>query len=61
MAAAGFTRDIKLCAICAGKSNDAKSGKIDPDLLKAYANLLPICNTCKSFGESKDLSTPIMG
>ena len=28
----GFTRDINFCAICAGKSNNADSGKIDPDL-----------------------------
>ncbi len=51
MSATGFTWDIKLCAICAGKSNNAEGGKIDPDLLNVYANVLPICNTCKSVGE----------
>ena len=50
MAAEGFIRDINLCAICAGKSNDAEGGKIDPDLKMVYASVLPICGTCKSLG-----------
>ncbi len=36
MAAEGFIRDINLCAICAGKSNDAEGGKIDPNLKMVY-------------------------
>ena len=36
----GFIRDINLCAICYGKISDAEGGKIDPDLLKVYANVL---------------------
>ena len=51
MTTVGFIRDINLFAACAGKTNGAEGGKIDPDLLKVYANVLPICNTCKSFGE----------
>jgi hypothetical protein len=51
MAAEGFNRDINLCAICAGKTNDAEGGKINPDLKLVYANVLPICDTCKSLGE----------
>jgi len=31
--------------------NEYDTWKIDPDLLKVYANVLPICNTCKSVGE----------
>ena len=46
MAVVGFIRDINnLYAICAGKSNDAESGKIDPDLKTVYANVLSICDT----------------
>ena len=51
MATEGFIRDINLCAICAGKSNDADGGKIDHDLKTVYATVLPICDTCKSSGE----------
>ena len=51
MVAAGFTNDIKLCAICAGKPNDAEGGKIDLDLQKIGEKVLTICNACKSFGE----------
>ncbi len=47
----GFIRHMNLCAICAGKSNDADGGKIDPDLTAVYATVLPICDTCKSRGE----------
>ncbi len=50
MATEGFIRDINLCVICAGKSNDAEGGKIDPDLKMVYASVLPICGTCKSLG-----------
>ncbi len=43
---------MNLCVICAGKSNDAEGGKINTDLKTvAYANVLPICDTCKSLGE----------
>ncbi len=51
MAAEGFNRGIHLCAICAGKSNDAEGGKINPVLKTVYANVLPICDTCKILGE----------
>ncbi len=51
MATEGFIRDMNLCAICAGKSNDADGGKIDLDLTAVYATVLPICDTCKSCGE----------
>jgi hypothetical protein len=51
MATEGFIRDINLCAICAGKFNDADGGKIDPDLRTVYAAVLPICDTCKRRGE----------
>jgi hypothetical protein len=45
MIAKGFIRDINLCAICAGKSNDAEGGKVNPDLKTVYANvLIPICD-----------------
>ncbi len=51
MATQGFIRYINLCVICASKSEDADGGKIDPDLKMVYANVLPICDTCKSRGE----------
>ena len=50
MATKGFIRDINLCAICAGKSNDADGGKIDPNLTAVCATVFPICDTCKSQG-----------
>jgi hypothetical protein len=49
MATQGFISDINLCAICAGKSNDADGGEIGYlDLKTVYATVLPICDTCKS-------------
>ena len=48
---AGFIRGINVCAICAGKTNDADGGKIDPDWKTVYATMLPICDTCKSRGD----------
>ena len=55
MATASFIRDIRLCAICAGKSNDVDGGRKDRscDALKTvYAMVLPICDTCKNRGET---------
>ncbi len=51
MATKGFIREINLCAICAGKSNDADGGKIDLDLKTVYSTVIPICDTCKSHRE----------
>ena len=55
MATEGFIRDINLCAICAGKFNDADGGKIDLALNTVYTTVLPIsaiCDTCKNRGEN---------
>ncbi len=51
MATERFIRDMNMCAICAGNSKDAEGGKIDKDLMTVYANVLPICDICKSLGE----------
>ena len=51
MATEGFIRDINVCDICAGKSNDAVGGKIDLDLKTVYATVLLVFDTCKSRGE----------
>lgn len=50
LAVEGFVRDLCLCAICAGTSNDAEGGKIDSVLKTIYAVVLPICETCKRQG-----------
>ena len=54
MAAGDFSRDLNLCAICAGTSHDPVGGEVDdPDLKTVYSSVLPICNICKSHGASK--------
>jgi hypothetical protein len=39
MVVEGFVKDINLCAISAGKSNDAEGAKINPDFKTAYASV----------------------
>ncbi len=51
MMAADFSRDISMCCICAGTSDDAEGGKVDAELMKSiYSVVLPICGMCKSQG-----------
>ena len=50
IAAKSFIRDLTICAICAGTSHDSEGGKVDGVLKTVYANVLPICDTCKSQG-----------
>ena len=50
MAAGDFSRDLNMCAICAGTSHDPLGGEVDPDLKTIYSTVLPICNICKSRG-----------
>ncbi len=50
LAADGFTRDLSLCAICAGACRDVEGGKVDPGLKLVHDGVLPICDTCKSNG-----------
>ena len=50
MVAAEFVRDISMCCICAGTSDDADGGKVDIDLKSIYTVVLPICGMCKSQG-----------
>ena len=45
-----ISRDLNLCAICAGTSHDPVGGEVDPDLKTVYSSVLPICNICKSHG-----------
>jgi len=47
MATKDYIRDMNLCAICAGTSNDTEGGKADPLLKSVYATVIPICDTCK--------------
>ncbi len=54
MATKDYIRDLNLCAICAGMSDDIEGGKVDPQLKTIYASVLPICDTGKSQG-GKDL------
>ena len=50
MATKDYIRDMNLCALCAGMSEDIEGGKVDPLLKSVYATVLPICDTCKSRG-----------
>jgi hypothetical protein len=50
IAAKSFIKDLSICSICAGTSHDPEGGKIDKVLKTVYANVLPICDTCKSQG-----------
>ncbi len=50
IAAKSFIRDLSICAICAGTSHDPEDGKIDKVVKTVYANVPPICDTCKSQG-----------
>ncbi len=50
IAAKSFIRDLSICSICAGISHDPEGGKIETVLKNVYANVLPICDTCKSQG-----------
>jgi len=43
-----FIRDLTICAIYASTSHDSEGGKVDVALKTVYANVLPICDTCKS-------------
>ena len=57
MAAAGdFSRDLNLCAICAGTSHDPVGGEVDPDLKPVYSAVLPICTICASRATEPRLS-----
>jgi len=48
--AKSFVRDPTICAICVGTSHDSESRKVDVVLKTFYANMLSICDTCKSQG-----------
>ena len=48
IASKSFVRDLTFCAICAGTSHDSEGGKVDVVLKTVYANVLPICDTCKT-------------
>jgi uncharacterized protein YuzB (UPF0349 family) len=50
MMAADFVRDIIMCCICAGTSDDAEGWKVDAELKIIYNGVLPICGMCKSQG-----------
>ena len=51
IAAKSFIRDLTICAICCGTSNDSQGGKVYVVLKIVYANaLIPICDSCKSKG-----------
>ena len=50
LAEGDFTRDLNMCAICAGTSHDDVGGEIDPALQTIYSVVLPICTICKSQG-----------
>ena len=50
MADDGFTRDLSLCAMCAGACQDVEGGKVDPGPKTIYSGVLPIWDTCKSNG-----------
>ena len=50
MVAEGDTRDLNMCAICAGASHDVVGGQVDSTLQTIYSVVLPICTICKSQG-----------
>ena len=50
MVAEGDTRDLNMCAICAGASHDVVGGQVDLTLQTIYSVVLPICSSCKSQG-----------
>ena len=50
MVAEGDTRDVSMCAVCAGTSHDDLGGTVDPTLQTIYSIVLPICTICKSQG-----------